>query len=109
MRTRARLSKRFITHHGDVLLLEIAFLALLSFLCARRKVRRGGIVTSDALDLLLFRFGPTLRGGHHAGTGGHCFLAALALRRKKKRYIYAASEIFGIIFFGDTGVEIFRE
>lgn len=83
MHTRARLSKRFITHHGDVLLLEIALLALLGFLCARRKVRRGGIVTSDALDLLLLRFGPALRGGH-GGTGGHCFLAALALRRGKK-------------------------
>lgn len=85
MHTRARLSKRFITHHGDVLLLEIALLALLGFLCARRKVRRGGIVTSDALDLLLFRLGPALRGGHHGGTGGHCFLAALALRRKKEK------------------------
>lgn len=83
MHTRARLSKRFITHHGDVLLLEIALLALLGFLCARRKVRRGGIVTSDALDLLLLRFGPALRGGH--GGTGHCFLAAFALRREKNQ------------------------
>jgi len=82
-RARGRLSIRFIAHHGDVLLLEIALLALLGFLCARRKVRRGGIVTSDALDLLLLRFGPALR-GHHAGAGGHRFLAAFALRRERK-------------------------
>lgn len=48
------------TYHGDVLLLELALLALLGLLCTGSEVRRG-IVTSDALDLLLFRLGRTLR------------------------------------------------
>lgn len=78
--THARLSNRFITYHGDVLLLEIALLALLGFLCSRREVRRGGIVTSNALDLLLLRLRPALGRSHHGGTGGHRFLATFALR-----------------------------
>lgn len=82
MKKHARLSP---TYHGDVLLLELALLALLGLLCARCKVRRG-IVARDALDLLLLRLGGTLsvRRADHGRARRYRLLPAFALRVQKQ-------------------------
>lgn len=48
------------TYHRNIFLLELVLLALFGLLCAGSEIGRG-IITGDALDLLLLRLGPTLR------------------------------------------------
>lgn len=81
------------TYHRNVFLLELVLLALFGLLCAGSEIGRG-IITGDALDLLLLRLGPTLRAlrAHRCRARRYCFLSAFALYQHSQTDFYSSLE-----------------